>query len=521
LCKNSDDILRYIFTLNKFPLEYNLTEYINYYKNISSNLNEIKLENINNLYFINGYTIVPLLTSYDRHKIEYYNLCINININNFKNILIYHETYNNFYNIIKQYFTNINVSYFNKNILELKDNYYDLWFCGAYDIFNMDSCDWFYHRLNFYILQLIQIAKYLKNNSSCIIAFDFKFFDIDIYNQILLLYSCFMKIHVVSNKLVAFEKCYIIGSNINIDKLKDFYKKNNEIFNVAIYEMSFKRMNDNKCINTKPVFIDLNLKLSNNYEFYNNIKKIRLIHLNIVKKINYNIFNKNISIKTIIKNTFREIYKYICDKKIPINLNEYYLDNPPKILLKFIDINKIYLPNILNVNFKKLRLTPSALYSVTYPKEAIKIAKIIYDIVGDVKIIDACANVGGNTFGFAQMFKKVVSIELEKYNYKALKKNIKAYGFTNIKTKNIDCLEYIKNHNYNVIFFDPPWGGNLIYMKNSVNIMLSNIDINTIIENLLKKNKIVFLKVPLNFHTNLNTKVFKIKNYQLLYFTNH
>lgn len=84
----------------------------------------------------------------------------------------------------------------------------------------------------------------------------------------------------------------------------------------------------------------------------------------------------------------------------------------------------------------------------------------------------------------------------------------------------MDCLEYIKNHNYDVIFFDPPWGGNLIYSQESVIIKLSGIDINKIIEDLIKENKKVFMKVPLNFHSNLNKKVFKIKNYQLIYFYN-
>ena len=157
---------------------------------------------------------------------------------------------------------------------------------------------------------------------------------------------------------------------------------------------------------------------------------------------------------------------------------------------------------------------------MTYPKEADKITNIIYDIVGNVKIIDACANVGGNTVSFAQKFKKVISIEIDNLNYKALKKNIKQYGFTNIKTKNMDCLEYIKNHNYDVIFFDPPWGGNLIYSQESVIIKLSGVDINTIIENLIKENKKVFMKAPLNFRSDLDRKVFRIKNYQLIYFYN-
>jgi 16S rRNA G966 N2-methylase RsmD len=328
-----------------------------------------------------------------------------------------------------------------------------------------------------------------------------------------------MKLHISSNKLIAFEKCYILGYDINIDKLKNFYKKNNTLLNIGEYRMSFERdNNNNKCINNEMVLLNINLKI--NDEFNRKVEKIKTIYSNLINKIKTIISDTNISTKTIIKKTYSTIYKYIIEKQIPINLNNYYLDKPDKIILKLTDINKIYFPDILNVKFKKLRLTPSALYSVTYPKEAEKITNIIYDIVGNVKIIDACANVGGNTISFAQKFKKVISIELDNINYKALKKNIKQYGFTNIKTKNMDCLEYIKNHNYDVIFFDPPWGGNLIYSQDSVIIKLSGIDINKIIEDLIKENKKVFMKVPLNFYSNLNKKVFKIKNYQLIYFYN-
>ena len=517
-CKNNDEILRYLFVLNKFPLEYNLTNYIDYYKNII-NKNNIKIiiKKINDLYFVNGYTLIPLLNKYDRITLECYHICNIINIKKYKNILVY-ESYRNFYNVIKNYFKENNVFSFKNDIFNLKENYYDLLYCASYDIFSMKTCDWFYAKIKYYILFLIKIAKYLKNNSMCIITFDFKLFNIDIFNQILLLYSCFMKLRISSNKLIAFEKCYILGYDINIDKLKNFYKKNNTLLNIGEYRMSFERDNNNKCINNEMVLLNINLKI--NDEFNRKIEKIKTIYSNLINKIKTIISDTNISTKTIIKKTYSTIYKYIIEKQIPINLNNYYLDKPDKIILKLTDINKIYFPDILNVKFKKLRLTPSALYSVTYPKEAEKITNIIYDIVGNVKIIDACANVGGNTISFAQKFKKVISIELDNINYKALKKNIKQYGFINIKTKNMDCLEYIKNHNYDVIFFDPPWGGNLIYSQDSVIIKLSGIDINKIIEDLIKENKKVFMKVPLNFYSNLNKKVFKIKNYQLIYFYN-
>jgi 16S rRNA G966 N2-methylase RsmD len=519
-CKNSDEVARSIFIANRFPLEKNFTNSIQYHASLFDKTNKIKIKNINDIYFINGYTVIPLLNNkYERQTIEYYYLCNLLDITKYKNVLIYHESHPNFFDVLKLYFPKIERFSIKADFLTLKNNEYDIIFSAPYDIFGVKTCDWFYQKINHYILLLIHIAKYSKNNSICIIAFDFRNFNIDIFNQIIILYSCFMKIRIISNKLVAFDKCYILGTDINIDKLNNFYKKNKTIFYVSHYAMSFERIN-NKCINTGVVIIDINLKLDFDDKFKKQIEKIKTIYFNIKNKRDTIIFDTNISPKTIIKKTYNTIYKYIVEKQIPIVLNNYYLDKPDKIILKLTDINKIYFPDILNVKFKKLRLTPSALYSVTYPKEAEKITNIIYDIVGNVKIIDACANVGGNTISFAQKFKKVISIELDNINYKALKKNIKQYGFTNIKTKNMDCLEYIKNHNYDVIFFDPPWGGNLIYSQESVIIKLSGIDINKIIEDLIKENKKVFMKVPLNFHSNLNKKVFKIKNYQLIYFYN-
>jgi len=525
--KKIEERLRYIFNLNAFPF-YDFNKFIKGYvlehdmSNEKNILNEnIKIKHKNNIYFVNDYIIIPLVKLYTDYSIEAYVLCNYLNIKNLKNVLIYHEKFDYFYNTIKDYFVENNVFSYNKDLLELKNNYYDIFFVGAYDVFNMLDCNWFSHKVNYYIMLLIQMTKYLKNNSICIIAYDFKNFSIDIYNQILILYSCFMNIRIVTNKLIGYPKCYIIGENINIDKLNEFYKKNTEIFKIKVFTNSFRKDEDKKtCIAIHNIIINLNLK--NNFIFEKNINLLKNKYLNLNKKINDIITDNNISTKTIMKTTIKNIYKYIISNKIPIEFNNYYLDKPDKFVFSVKQINKIYFPNILNVNMRKLKLTPQALYSVTYPYEAEKITNIIYNITGNGKIIDACANVGGNTISFSQKFRKVISIELDKNNYEALKKNIKNYKLENVKVKNMDCLEYIKNHKFDIIFFDPPWGGNLIYTEKKVTIKLSNININDIIKNILKEkpNVKIFMKVPINFYSDLKKEIFKIKNYQLLYFYN-
>ena len=75
-----------------------------------------------------------------------------------------------------------------------------------------------------------------------------------------------------------------------------------------------------------------------------------------------------------------------------------------------------------------------------------------------IKIVDYTAGVGGNVLSFCKYFKEVVGIEKDTSRYNLLALNLSSYQFNNLKLYNNSCLEFLDNE-YDVIFFDPPWGG--------------------------------------------------------------
>jgi 16S rRNA G966 N2-methylase RsmD len=210
-------------------------------------------------------------------------------------------------------------------------------------------------------------------------------------------------------------------------------------------------------------------------------------------------------------------------------INPYYLDKPKKLVFSLTNINKLFFPNKNNVNFHKLMLTPSSLYSVSYPYEAQLITDTILKYVSENNIIvDANANVGGNTINFAFKFANVISIELDTFVYSALKNNIGEYHLNNVTAYNMDCLSFLYNTDniFDIVFFDPPWGGVLVNLDktNKIELVLNDTPLDTIIYKLLKqkrRNKLkIFMKVPANYTSKLKHKIIRIKNYHLHYYNN-
>jgi 16S rRNA G966 N2-methylase RsmD len=114
------------------------------------------------------------------------------------------------------------------------------------------------------------------------------------------------------------------------------------------------------------------------------------------------------------------------------------------------------------------------LWSLTQQKDADKISQIIINMVGsDKKIIDGTAGLGGNTISFCKYFKEVVGIEKDTSRYNLLALNLSSYQFNNLKLYNNSCLEFLDNE-YDVIFFDPPWGGYQYKKHKELNLFLDN-----------------------------------------------
>lgn len=129
-------------------------------------------------------------------------------------------------------------------------------------------------------------------------------------------------------------------------------------------------------------------------------------------------------------------------------------------------------------------------------------------------IVDANAGMGGNSVYFCKYFKFVYCVEISSNAINYLNHNLKKYN--NKFIINEDCLNILKIINYDVIFFDPPWGGSN-YKKNKIlNLYLNDVNINSIIESYYynKNLKLICLKAPYNFLINYDTQ-WKIKVYNI------
>ena len=141
-------------------------------------------------------------------------------------------------------------------------------------------------------------------------------------------------------------------------------------------------------------------------------------------------------------------------------------------------------------------------YSITRPDEADLITQIIIKETNDTDtILDAMAGSGGNTISFCTTFNKVVSVESDIHRFNILKNNLDQYNFKNYNTFYDDCLNIIDKGKYNIIFFDPPWGGKNYLKQDKVELSISGFKIWMILKYILSENKNcnIFLKIPSNF----------------------
>ena len=131
------------------------------------------------------------------------------------------------------------------------------------------------------------------------------------------------------------------------------------------------------------------------------------------------------------------------------------------------------------------------------------IRKHISKDLKDCSIVDANAGIGGNSVYFCKFCKFVYCIDtsLEAITY--LEHNLNDFNNKIIIYEN--CLDILKIIKYDIVFFDPPWGGSNYKYKKNVSLYLNNININKIIESLYISCNIIILKAPINFRINYDT----------------
>lgn len=137
----------------------------------------------------------------------------------------------------------------------------------------------------------------------------------------------------------------------------------------------------------------------------------------------------------------------------------------------------------------------------TANKQALQILNILKKYCPEnYTILDANAGMGGNSVYFCKYFKFVYCVDISHNAINYLEHNLREY--TNHCIINENCLDIMKIIKYDIIFFDPPWGGSSYKYKKYVNLFINNKNINQIIKELYYYDnlKIICLKVPKNYN---------------------
>ena len=144
-------------------------------------------------------------------------------------------------------------------------------------------------------------------------------------------------------------------------------------------------------------------------------------------------------------------------------------------------------------------MSSRSIYSTALLKDGELTANYIADCLGkDITIVDACANVGGNTQWFSRKFKTVLACEINPNDFKRLVNNMNLYDYKNIIFYNKSCLDVLNVEKYDCIFFDPPWGGKEYKFVKNLGLSLDSISMTDIIQKYLPRTKCIVYKHPTN-----------------------
>lgn len=189
-----------------------------------------------------------------------------------------------------------------------------------------------------------------------------------------------------------------------------------------------------------------------------------------------------------------------------------------------------YFPPKNTVNYSDLKIDEVGKYSITLPKKADMITRLILFYCKNLNsphtltITDATAGVGGNVLSFCKSGMNVNAIEIDKERCEYLTHNIAHYGY-DVNIYNHNYLEIYEELKQDIIFIDPPWGG-LDYKKaDDIILTLGNVPLEEICNNIYDKKiaKLTVLKLPYNYNLNhlkrtINTSfnIYNLKNILLI-----
>lgn len=251
-----------------------------------------------------------------------------------------------------------------------------------------------------------------------------------------------------------------------------------------------------------------------------------------VVKINWDFINDPVDVNTIVEQytIFGNKSKHVADMKwspFPAFNNDVDLNKFEKAKQKYIEFlntklkeddvvvkekEKMWYNNYKFINFPKFKLTTEeSKYSLSKEFDAYITSLIILSYIDDPEernIFDATSSVGGNSFSFGHYFNKVISCEPNITHFNDL--NFNTRKLSNIQTINDTyerCLTQIET-DYDIIFFDPPWGGKDYKSEEFIRLKLGDKYMEQIIKEEIKKDKMVVVKVPNNYLLKLKNITF-------------
>lgn len=158
-----------------------------------------------------------------------------------------------------------------------------------------------------------------------------------------------------------------------------------------------------------------------------------------------------------------------------------------------------------------LQMDEVAMYSVTRDTVAIEITRLITEeLYSNVPvdsngrlmatITDATACVGGNVWSFSETFAYVHAVECDPTRHGMLCHNLGILRCDhNVTCWNRNYLELMSTLQQDVVFIDPPWGGQQYREVEKLDLYLDDIPLCVICDQLRWHTKLVFVKAPINF----------------------
>jgi hypothetical protein len=186
-------------------------------------------------------------------------------------------------------------------------------------------------------------------------------------------------------------------------------------------------------------------------------------------------------------------------------------------LITNINILRRLFPNASKEVYSKLKIDFESKMYISTKDIADKITQIIKNKAFEIQLLpskititDMTASVGGDVISFANNFRHVNAIEIDKKRIEYLTNNLNCYSITNVNLFNQNSLDVIFELEHDIVYMDPPWGGSNYKENKTLKLHLmykgQKIRIEDICNDLMDKTKnkkspsLIILKLPINYN---------------------